>query len=208
MGESPVSNDIARTKERALELLRIGYLEVLNSDADLATIRHCAPQLGLDPEDDQDEFIRLASYLEGRRYIEQYASGFSMFTITPSGRELVEGEAPQPAQQVSTRNYTIRGDAYSPVMGEQQNVSISVSFDMRSVDVALDHAEAKADRLPAADAERVNELLAELRAMLRSGESVEPGRLSKYEDLVKKYGWLAGPVLSTLSNVAFRSIGG
>ena len=203
-----MSDDIARIKERALELLRIGYLEVLNSDADLATIRQCAPQLGLDPEDDQDEFIRLASYLEGRRYIEQYASGFSMFTITPSGRELVEGEAPQPAQQVSTHNYTIRGDAYSPVMGEQQNVSINVSFDMRSVDVALDHAEAKADRLPAADAERVNELLAELRAMLRSGESVEPGRLSKYEDLVKKCGWLTGPVLSTLSNVAFRSIDG
>src|ERR671917_2853641 len=93
MGESPVSDDIARIKERALELLRIGYLEVLNSDADLATVEHCAPQLGLDPEDDQDEFIRLASYLDGRRYIEQYASGFSMFTITPSGRELVEGEA-------------------------------------------------------------------------------------------------------------------
>jgi hypothetical protein len=208
MRESPVSDDIARIKERALELLRIGYVEVLNSDADLATIEHCAPQLGLDPEDDQDEFIRLASYLDGRRYIEQYASGFSMFTITPSGRELVEGEAPQQAQQVSTHNYAIRGDAYSPVMGEQQNVSINVSFDMRSVDVALDHAEAKADRLPAADAERVNKLLAELRAMLRSGESVEPGRLSKYEDLVKKYGWLAGPVLSTLSNVAFRSIDG
>ena len=131
-----------------------------------------------------------------------------MFTITPSGRELVEGEAPQPAQQVSTRNHTIRGDAYSPVMGEQQNVGINVSFDMRSVEVALDHAEAKANRLPGPDAERVNELLAELRAMLRSRESVEPGRLSEYEDLVKEYGWLAGPVLSTLSNVAFRSIGG
>jgi hypothetical protein len=77
-----------------------------------------------------------------------------------------------------------------------------------AVEVALDHAEAKANRLPGADAERVNELLAELRAMLRRGESVEPGRLSKYEDLVKKYGWLAGPVLSTLSNVAFRIIGG
>ena len=177
-----MSDDIARVKERALELLRIGYLEVLNSDADLATIGHCAPQLGLDPEDDQDEFIGLASYLDGRRYIEQYASGFSMFTITPLGHELVEGEAPQPAQQVSTHNYTIRGDAYSPVMGEQQNVSINVSFDMRSVEVALDHAEAKANRLPGADAERVNELLAELRAMLRSGEPVEPGRLSKYEE--------------------------
>src|SRR5918998_4969577 len=126
MGESPVSDDIARIKERALELLRIGYLEVLNSDADLATIEHCAPQLGLDPEDDQDEFIRLASYLDGRRYIEQYASGFSMFTITSSGRELVEGEAPQPTQQVPTHNYTIGGDAYSPVMGEQQNVGINV----------------------------------------------------------------------------------
>ena len=203
-----MSDDIARIKERALELLRIGYLEVLNSDADLATVEHCAPQLGLDPEDDQDEFIRMASYLDGRRYIEQYASGFSMFTITPSGRELVEGEAPQPAQQVSTHNYIVRGDAYSPVTGEQQNVSINVSFDTRSVEVALDHAEAKANRLSGADAERVNELLAELRAMLRSGESVEPGRLAEYEDLVKKYGWLAGPVLSTLSNVAFRSIGG
>jgi hypothetical protein len=208
MGESPVSDDIARVKERALELLRIGYLEALNSDADLATIEHCAPQLGLDPEDDQDEFIRLASYLDGRRYIEQYASGFSMFTITPLGRELVEGEAPHPAQPVSTHNYTVRRDAYSPVMGEQQNVSINVSVDMRSVEVALDHAEAKANRLPEADAERVNELLTELRTMLRSGESVEPGRLSKYEDLVKKYGWLAGPVVSTLSNVAFRIIGG
>ncbi len=203
-----MSEDITRIEERALELLRIGYLEALNSDADLATIEYCAPQLGLDPEIDQGEFIRLASYLDGRRYIEQYASGFSMFTITPSGRELVEGEAPQPAQQVSTHDYTIRGDAYSPVMGEQQTVGINVSFDMRSVEVALDHAEAKANRLPGAAAERVNELLAELRAMLRSGESVEPGRLSKYEDLVKKYGWLAGPVLSTLSNVAFRSIGG
>ena len=28
IGESPVSDDIARIKERALELLRIGYLEV------------------------------------------------------------------------------------------------------------------------------------------------------------------------------------
>jgi hypothetical protein len=202
-----VSDDITRIEERTLELLRIGYQEVLNSDADLATIRHCAPQLGLDPEDDQDEFIRLASYLDGRRYIERYASGFSMFTITPLGRELVEGEAPQPAQQVSTHNYTIRGNASRPVMGEQQNISINVSFDMRSVEVALDHAEAKANRLPEADAKRVNELLAELRAMLRSGEPVEPGRLSEYEDLVKKYGWLAGPVLSTLLNVAFRIIG-
>src|SRR5215210_4780118 len=115
MGESPMSDDIARIVERALELLRIGYLEMLNGDADLATIEHCAPRLGLDPEDDQDKFIRLASYLDGRRYIEQYASGFSMFTITPLGRELVEEEVPQPAQQVVAHNYTIRGDAYSPV---------------------------------------------------------------------------------------------
>lgn len=106
-----MTDDIARIKERALELLRIGYLEALNSAADLATIRHCASQLGLDPEDDQDEFIRLASYLDGRRYIEQYASGYSMFTITPLGRELVEGEAPQPTQQVSNHTYNIGGDA-------------------------------------------------------------------------------------------------
>jgi hypothetical protein len=57
-------------------------------------------------------------------------------------------------------------------------------------------------------AARVNKLLAELRAMLRSGDSIGPSRLSKYEDLVKRYGWLAGPVLSTLSNVAFRITGG
>ncbi len=59
------------------------------------------------------------------------------------------------------------------------SLSINLAFDMRSVEVALDHAEAKANRLPGADAERVNELLAELWAMLRSGKSVEPGRLSK-----------------------------
>lgn len=208
-----VSDEIRRLEEKALELLRLGYADVLHSDADVASIVNIGPQL--DPPlqegnfEDEEEFRRLASFLEGEGYIKDFAGGLLMFTLTREGRATARGEESRQAQiTTTTHNYNIGRDAYSPVMGEQETVNISVSFDMRSVEVALDHADTKASQLTGADAERVNELLAELRVMLRSGEPVEPGRLSTYEDLVKKYGWLGGPVVSTLSNVAFRIIGG
>jgi hypothetical protein len=200
--------DVARIEERAMEVLRIGYQECVQSDMDAASMRHIGPQL--DPPlvyenfEDEQEFRRLARYLAGLGYITDFADGYLMFMFTREGREAARGGEPRP-EQATTHNYHIAGDAYSPVMGEQEHVNINVSFDMRSVEVALDHAEKKADLEAGPDAEELRALLAELREILNSENPVEPGRLAKYVNVFKDHGWVSGPVISALLNVVFRA---
>src|SRR5215210_8478819 len=96
---------------------------------------HCAPKLDLDPykEEHRLEFDRLTRYLASKGYISNVLDRFTFFAITQEGRRLVEGDEQKPTHVTTTHNYNIGRDAYSPVMGEQENVNINVSFDMRSV---------------------------------------------------------------------------
>jgi hypothetical protein len=201
-----MTNELEEIKEWAAQLLREGYLEALVSPADIASMEHVAPKLGLDPEnwEDKREFRRLAQYLSGKRLIESYADGFGLFRITSEGRAWVESQA---AQQAPTTQMPFHGtvNAYGSAIGAQENVESNVSFDMGTAAAQLDQAEAEADRLGGPDADQIKELLAELREHLDSGEPIEAGKLAKYGDLPSKHAWLLGPVVSTLLNFAFET---
>jgi hypothetical protein len=82
-----VANELERFQERASKVLELGYSEVLNSGAEIATMDQIGPQLDpplqVDNFEDQEEFRKLARYLAGEEWIENCGDGFLMFTITP-----------------------------------------------------------------------------------------------------------------------------
>ncbi len=202
-----MTDELARVREHALILLREGYLEALDSPANLASMQHVAPKLGLDPDnwEQKREFRKLAQYLASRGYIKSEADGFGLFSILPAGRALVEGDEPQQAQ-VTSHTY-IGGNAYGSVFGSQ-NVDMNVSFDMRTVEAEINQAEQTADQRGGPDAAEIKELLAELRAHLQTGEPIEPGKLARWGRVFRENGWLSGPVIGALLNYAFRTATG
>jgi hypothetical protein len=57
-----------------------------------------------------------------------------------------------------------------------------------------------------ADKEVLRELVAEMRELLESGETLEKGRLARFNDKLKEYPWLAGPVAGWLLNFGTQEI--
>jgi hypothetical protein len=201
-----MTNELEEIKERAETLFEEGYKESLSRPDGLASMEHVAPKLGLDPWnwEDKKEFRTLANYLSGKGFIESYADGFGLFRITPEGRARVEGETPQPVH-VTNHTYNLGGDAYSSVFGAQQNVEMNVSFDMRTAEIELNQTRKEVERRGGPDAEELQDLLNEVEDLLRSGQPLEKGRLSKYLGVLQRNGWIAGPVASTLMNFAMRA---
>ena len=203
-----VVDELGNIRRRALEVLRVVYLEALNSDADVASMRHIGPQLTppLDPDDfgDQEEFRRLAQYLAGKGYIEDWADGYLMFTITRRGRALAEGEAPA-RPQVTSHTYNIGGDAYGSVFGSQQRVEMNVSFDMRTAQAELQRTREDVARRGGPDTEQLQELLDEVEDLLKNGRTLDRGRFSKWIGVLQRNGWIAGPVASLLMNWATQA---
>ena len=201
-------DEIGSLKERALKLLRIGYEESLNSPRNIASMWHCAPKLGLDPDNVEHrlEFDRLVRYLAGRGYISNKLDGFTFFTITEEGREEVEGENRNQTRVTNTYTQNIGGNAYNPMMGDLRNINISYSFDMRTVEAEIDRAEEEAKQSGAPDAEQVQELLTELREHLRSGEPIEMGWLARFRKVCQDNPYLSSPVISVLLNQAFGAL--
>jgi len=117
-----------------------------------------------------------------------------------------EHEAAQQQSQVASQTFHI-GTAYGSAFGSQ-NVTINVSFDLRSVEIELDRAEEEADRRGGTDAEEIKKLIAELREHLHNGEPIEAGKLARFWRVFKEHSWLVSPVLGALANLAFRSAAG
>jgi hypothetical protein len=200
-------DELGNVKERAMEVLKLGYEQALLSPSNVATMDHIGPKL--DPPlysntwEDRREFRRLAQYLNGRKYIESVADGLLWFRFTPKGRALVEGENQKQTHISSTYTQNIAGNAYNPMMGELRNINISSSFDMRTVEAEIDRSEEEAKRSGAPEAEQIQELLAELREHLRSGEPIEMGWLARYRKVCQDNPYLSSPVISVLLNHAF-----
>jgi hypothetical protein len=82
---------------------------------------------------------------------------------------------------------------------------MNVSFDMRTAEIELNQAREQVERRGGPDAEELQELLNEVEALLRSGQPVEKGRLSRCHRVLRENAWIAGPVASTLMNYAMQA---
>ena len=56
------------------------------------------------------------------------------------------------------------------------------------------------------DKEELRELVAEVRELLESGQTLEKGSLARFNDKLKEYPWLAGPVAGWLLNFGTQEI--
>lgn len=203
-------DEVGNIKERAMVLLKLGYEQALSSTMSVATIDHIGPKL--DPPlhrgnwEEQREFRKLAQYLSNKGYVESVADGLLWFRLTTKGFAQVEGEE-QHQTRVTSYTQTIGGNAYGTAMGE--NITMDLSFDMRSVEANLDDAERRArEEAGPGEIEQVEELIAELRDILNSDAPIEPGRLAKFGNTLQKYSYLVSPTLGALLNQAFRGFTG
>jgi hypothetical protein len=94
------------------------------------------------------------------------------------------------------------GNAYGSIFGTQQHAEMNVSFDFRTVEAELGRAEEEIEQRGGPDAAELRELIAGVRALHASGESVDRGRLARYLDAIQRNGWIAGPIAGTLLSAA------
>jgi hypothetical protein len=165
-----------------------------------------APRLGMDPYDDTDdrgEWRNIGRYWKERGFIrgESTKSGLSyeLVWITADGIRYVEGDLVQQAVPSVTFNV---GNAYGSIFGTQQHAEMNVSFDFRTVEAELNRAEEEVEQRGGHDAAELKELIAEVRALHESGDSLDRGRLAKYLDVLQRNGWVSGPIAGTLLSIA------
>jgi DNA-binding PadR family transcriptional regulator len=141
--------------------------------------------------------------------IEQLAaSGFitieveeaTSYRITAKGVDEVEGNRPQSQQNVSNVFNMPNSTFIHSAVGNDNTNTFSGDLDFSTV-------ERRIDEEGGADKEVLRQLVAEMREMLESGETLEKGRLARFNDKLKEPPWLAGPVAGWLLNFGTQEIG-
>jgi hypothetical protein len=165
-----------------------------------------ARSIGMDPYgdmDDRDEWRNIGRFWKERRFIrgESTKTGlpYELVWITADGIRYVEGDLEQQAAPIVTFNV---GNAYGSIFGTQQHAEMNVSFDFRTVEAELDRAEEEVEQRGGRDAAELKELIAEVRALHESGDSLDRGRLAKYLEVLQRNGWISGPIAGTLLSIA------
>ena len=88
---------------------------------------------------------------------------------------------------------------YQAAVGNQNTNTFSGDLDFSTV-------ERRIEEEGGADKEELRELVAEVRELLESGQTLEKGRLARFNDKLKEYPWLAGPVAGWLLNFGTQEV--
>jgi len=89
----------------------------------------------------------------------------------------------------------LSGTFYQAAVGTHNTNTFSGDLDFSRVEQRIEEE-------GGADKEELRELVAEMRDLLESGQSLEKGSLARFNDRLKEVPWLAGPVAGWLMNFA------
>ena len=123
------------------------------------------------------------------------------FHITAKGVDDVEGNKPSRSRRNASNVFNMPNSTFihSAVGNDNANTF--------SGDLDFSRVERRIDEEGGGDKEVLRELVAEMRDLLESGETLEKGRLAWFNDKLKEYPWLAGPDAGWLLNFGTQEIG-
>jgi hypothetical protein len=194
-----LTEPIEQRKELRSGLLRDIYDLADGSPAEYVYWPDLAPKYGFaDMPTPPSSIIGLAEQLEGSGRITIETEEARVFRITPKGVDEVEGNRQQQQHSVSN-TFNMSGTFYQAAVGTHNTNTFSGDLDFSTV-------ERRIEEEGGADKEVLRELVAEMRDLLESGQALEKGRLARFNDKLKEYPWLAGPVAGWLLNFGTQEI--
>lgn len=200
-----MADEFAEIREMRDKFMRAAYRH-RQAPLGIASQDDVMRDLGLnpDPKDnydvkDRNLYYDLARYWVERGFIEGFANGYGMIKVTARGIQYVEGDLEREVAPSVTFNV---GNAYGSIFGTQQHAEMKVSFDFRTVEAELDRAEEEVERRGGRDAAELKELIAEVRELHESGDSLDRGRFAKYLGVLQRNGWISGPIAGTLLSIS------
>lgn len=195
-----LTDPVEQRKELRRGLLRDIYDLANGSPAEYVYWRDLAPKYGFaDMEEPPSPIMGALDQLEASGFITFVVDEGVVYRITAKGVDEVEGNRPQPQQNVSNV-FNMWGTFYQAAVGTHNTNTFSGDLDFSTV-------ERRIEEEGGADKEELRELVAEMRELLESGQTLEKGRLARFNDKLKEYPWLAGPVAGWLLNFGTQEIG-
>lgn len=153
-------------------------------------------ETGWDPENNGhlEQGIALAEYAARSGLITIEVDEGTIYRITEKGVDEVEGNRPEPQQNVSNV-FNMSGNFYQSAIGTHNTNTFSGEFDFSTIEQRIE-SEGGADK------EELYELVAEMRDLLERGGTLDKGFLARFNDKLQQYEWLANAVAGWLLNFA------
>ena len=174
--------------ERRSRFLKIAYDVSTSEPVPFVGLPDVAEKMGLTI----DEASQIAHYFGNRGLIKSESDGYGLFSLTSDGIDEAEGTKPQPQQAVSNV-FNMSGNFYQAAVGTHNTNTFGGDLDFSTV-------ERRIEEEGGADKEELRQLVAEMRELLQSGQTVDKGFLARFNDKLKQYDWLAGAVAGWLLN--------
>jgi hypothetical protein len=194
-----LSDPIEQRKELRQDFLRAVYEQADGSPSEYAYWPNLAPQFGYaDMQMPPRPIEVIADQLAGVGFITIEADEGGISCITAKGVDEVEGNKPQPQQNVSNV-FNMSGTFYQAAVGTHNTNTFSGDLDFSTVEQRIEDE-------GGADKEVLRELVREMRELLESEQTLDKGRLARFNDKLKEYPWLAGPVAGWLLNFSTQGI--
>jgi DNA-binding PadR family transcriptional regulator len=134
--------------------------------------------------------IALASIYDMFGSITIEAEEGGIYRITAKWVDEVEENRREPQPQQNLSNvFNMSGTFYQAAVGTHNTNTFSGDLDFSTVEQRIDEE-------GGADKEELRELVAEMRELLESGQTLDKGRLARFSDKLKQYPWLAGWLLN------------
>lgn len=193
-------SEARRVRELAPEFLQIVYDLNIEESSNIVTLDRVAEYLqhnDLDTGGSEyvDTLSRVAQFLGQKGFLDRQTSDWFMFNITREGMDEVEGTN-RPPQPQSVTNFNFAGsELTNAVIGNNNTANFSGQFDFSNI-------EERIRRETGEDAEELLSMVRDIRSLLDNGGTINRGYLSRLNDKLRKYDWLANAVAGWLLNFA------
>jgi DNA-binding PadR family transcriptional regulator len=194
-----LADPIERRKEQRRDFLQGVYEQANGSPTEYVYWPNLAPRFGYADKQMPPKSIEgIADQLAGMGFITIEAEEGAIYRITAKGVDEVEGNKPQPQQNVSNV-FNMSGTFYQAAVGTHNTNTFSGDLDFSTVEQRIEEE-------GGADKEELREVVREMRELLESGQTLDKGHLARFNDKLKEVPWLAGPVAGWLLNFATQEI--
>jgi DNA-binding PadR family transcriptional regulator len=194
-----LADPIEQRKELRRDFLRAVYEQADGSPTEYVYWPNLAPRFRYaDMQMPPNSIEVIADQLAGMGFITIEVDEGGIYRITAKGVDEVEGNKPQPQQNVSNV-FNMSGTFYQAAVGTHNTNTFSGDLDFSTVEQRIEEE-------GGADKEDLRELVREMRELLESGQTLDKGRLARFNDKLKEVPWLAGPVAGWLLNFATQEI--
>jgi hypothetical protein len=193
-------SDIERNKQSRLHFLRAVYDLAAGNPSQVVDLRAVGLRMGWDFENRNhfEEALGYVHYLGGLGLITNEVEDGTLCRITAKGVDEVEGNRRE-SQPSVTNTFNMSGTFYQAAVGTHNTNTFSGDLDFSTVEQRIEDE-------GGADKEVLRELVREMRELLESGQTLDKGRLARFNDKLKEVPWLAGPVAGWLLNFATQEL--